>query len=128
MADTVDTLVSFNGARLYQAKFNCVSDGTGETNVVKIDISTLRDSNHVPPTSLRIMECAWNIQGFTYVQLLWDRSPKAECLTLNGNGYQNFEDEGPLIDAGTGGTGSILLTSVGAVSGATYEITLKVML
>ena len=41
MADAVTTIVTNNGAKNYQARFTNISDGTGESAVIKIDKSTL---------------------------------------------------------------------------------------
>ena len=41
MADAVTTQVLEDGERLYIAKFTDISDGTGESAVLKIDVSTL---------------------------------------------------------------------------------------
>lgn len=130
MADTVDTLVLRNSPREYVARFTNVSDGTGESAVIKIDISTLVGPDNVgnPPTSVSICECAWSIQGFTSVRILWDHTTDDEALVLAaGNGYLNLRDVSTMPDPkSTGGTGDILFTTAGAASGATYNITLAV--
>jgi len=41
MADTVSSQTILDGERLFIGKFTNISDGTGETAVVKIDVSTL---------------------------------------------------------------------------------------
>jgi len=45
MADAVATQVILDGERLYIAKFTNISDGTGETGALKIDVSTLAPSS-----------------------------------------------------------------------------------
>ncbi len=126
MADAVATNVIFSGNRKYAAKFTCVSDGTGETNVVKIDISTLTISQ--PPgtaavTRLSIEEVEWDVQGFTSVRFSFDRTTDQIAQLMSGRGSVSYAHLGNAIDNGTGDTGDLLLTSVGAVSGATYDIT-----
>ena len=73
----------------------------------------------------------WCLQGFTSVRLLWDHDTDDKALELSGSGYEDFRGDSflrtqkGLADPRTaGGTGDILLTTVGAVSGATYDITL----
>ena len=41
MADAVTSQTILDGERLFIGKFTNLSDGTGETAVVKIDVSTL---------------------------------------------------------------------------------------
>jgi hypothetical protein len=131
MADTVTSNVMFSAtnARRYIVHLTCISDGTGETNVVKIDKSTLTNGSGVEPTSLKIASIRWNIQGMSYVKLSTDRTTDQTLMVLSGNGYDNFEAFGHLKEASTtGDTGDLLLSSVGAASGATYDITLECVL
>ncbi len=128
MADTVDVDVVQNSKDRYVVHLTCISDGTGESNVTKIDRSALLNANGVAPVAIDIMEVRWSMQGFSYVKISWDHSTDDVALLLNGNGYDNFEEEGGLKDprssAVSGASGDILLTSIGAASGATYDIKL----
>lgn len=127
MADTVDSLISFSGDRRHIVRLTNVSDGTGESAVVKVDKSALTNSNGTEPGKLAVKSVRWAIQGFTSVRLFWDHDTDDEVMVLSGNGYECFD--AALVDpASTGGTGDILLTTAGAVSGATYDITLEVLL
>lgn len=124
MADVVDTIVIRNTPRAYYARFTNVSDGTGESAVIKVDISTLTGPLAVAPTAVSLVEAQWDIQGFTCVKLFWDHTTDDEMKILSGSGYVNYENT-PLMDPrSTGGTGDVLLTTVGGVSGDTYDITL----
>lgn len=126
MADTVESYVINDGDRNYTIHMQGVSDGTGESAVTKIDISTLSFSNGVTPVMLKLQEVEYDIQGFSSVQLKWDATTDDEMVTLAGNGYKNFEDVGGLKDPqSTGYTGDVKLTSNGAVSGASYDIIAK---
>lgn len=123
MVDTVNTAVMNNGDKNYVAQFINTSDGTGESAVVKVDISGLTFSDGTVPSSLTLEEVQWNIQGFTSVTLAWDATTDDEMVVLNGNGYKNFEDIGGLSDPqSTGYTGDVVLTTAGAAAGATYDI------
>jgi hypothetical protein len=129
MADTVDSLVVFSGRRRYSARFTNVSDGTGESGVVKIDKSTLVGPDGTEPGRLVIEELVWNIQGFTSVRLFWDHTTDDEIDVLSGGGSRDYTELGGLVDpASAGGTGDILFTTAGAVSGATYDITVVLRL
>lgn len=128
MADTVDVDVVHNDKINYVVHLTCISDGTGESNVTKIDRSALTNTNGVEPKAIDISEVRWNIQGFSYVKLSWDHSTDDVAMLLSGNGYDNFGEFSALKDprssAVSGASGDLLLTSVGAASGATYDITL----
>lgn len=126
MADTVDTNVIFQGTQRYTVQLISTSDGTGESDVVKVDISTL--VGPIPPaapTKVAIEKVQYAIQGFTSVLIKFDRGTDVVALRLpTGSGLKDFSKEFGIVDDGTGGTGDVLLTTAGAVSGATYDIIL----
>ena len=125
MADTVTTQVVQNTKDRYVLHLTGISDGTGETNVIKIDKSTLTDVIGVEPPRIIIQTARWGIQGFSYIKITWDHATDATALVLNGNGYDSWEDAGGLRDTLLNdSTGDLFLTSIGAASGATYDITL----
>jgi hypothetical protein len=130
MADTVDSIVQLSGKRIYKIRLLNTSDGTGEALVVKVDKSTLTNPAGVEPTRLNVREIQWSINGFTSVRLFWDHATDDELANLaTGNGYRDYTDGGVLADpASAGGTGDILLSTAGAVSGATYDIYLTLEL
>lgn len=125
MADVVDTRTIFLGTRKAAFRFTNVSDGTGESAVVKVDISTFLNSHGVAPTKTVIEQLEWAIQGFTSVRLFWDHTADDEIAVLSGAGFKDYREYGGMTDpASAGGTGDILITTAGAASGATYDITL----
>lgn len=130
MADTVSTQVITSGQRNYSARFTNISDGTGETLVTKVTLSTLDIGNGVAPTRTSVKEIQYTIQGFTSVRLYWDRASDVVIDVLApGNGYREYRSLGFLSDPGTpAGTGDILLSTAGGGSGATYDITLVLTL
>lgn len=130
MADAVDTIVQFSGTRRHIVRLTNVSDGTGESAVIKVDISTLTNSKGVAPTRVNVESIQWAIQGFSSVKLLWDHTTDDELAVLSaGTGYRDFSQAGALKDpSSTGGTGDILLTTVGASATATYDILLSLIL
>jgi hypothetical protein len=130
MVDTVDTQYIFTGSRRVKVKLTNISDGTGESGVVKIDLSTLTGPNGSAPTSSVVETIEANIQGFSSVKLYWDHTSDDELAVL-GTGYSYFDwtDVGGFTDPGsTGGTGDIILTTTGASATATYDIVLTVRL
>lgn len=127
MADTVDSTVLLNGKRKYIVHLTNVSDGTGESSVAKVTKSTLTNLAGNVPGKLSIVSVRWNIAGFSSVKLFWDHTTPDEIMMLSGAGYEEFNP--PFPDPGTaGGTGNIILTTAGAISGAVYDITLEVLL
>ena len=132
MADTVDTLNVYRGARKKVYRFTNISDGTGESVVVKIDRSALTGPNGLIPTYIVIEELQWSIQGFASVRLFWDHTTDDEIVILApGNGVATWVAAGglkPPQAPSAAGDGDVLFTTNGAQSGATYEITMVVRL
>lgn len=125
MADSVNTNVLFNGSRKYVVRITNISDGTGESAVVKVDKSTLTGPNGAEPSKFVVEEIEWSIAGFTNVALHFNHTTPDMLDVLSGSGYKDYRDAGGLVDpASAGGTGDITLTTTGAYSGATYDITL----
>jgi hypothetical protein len=123
MADTVDTRVLLNGPRNYIVHLTNISDSTGESAVVKIDLSSLALADGRTPAKLTIDEIQYSIQGFTSVRLHYDADTDDEIAILSGDGVKVFP--GGLADPrSTGAVGDVLLTTAGAASGATYDITI----
>ncbi len=136
MADAVTTNVIMNSADHYIVHLTNVSDGTGESAVVKVDKSTLFANDQAEPASLDIEKIVWNCVGMS-VKLLWDHTTDDVATILDGNGSVDFSQvaggqfggryiyTGGLKDPRSAGdTGDILLTTVGHSSGDTYNITL----
>lgn len=129
MADAVTTNVLFSGTKRYNVVLTNVSDGTGETNVVKIDKSTLTGPEGAEPGSIAIEYIEWDIQGFDYVKLAWDHTADDTALVLYGGGLMDMTDRSKLIDpASAGGTGDLLLTTSGLGATFSYTIHLRCIL
>lgn len=126
MADAVDTQVVFNGARRRVIKLTNVSDSTGESAVVKSDISSLTGLNGNAPSSQVVEWVDYDVQGFTSVRLDWDADTDDEIAVLGtGQGSFDWTPSGGLVDPkSTGATGDIVLTTAGASATSTYTITL----
>lgn len=126
MADTVNSTVVFSGTRRRVVKITNISDGTGEADVVKVDVSALIGPDGSAPTSVVIEEIQWSINGFTSVRLHWDADEEEDIAALGtGNGYFNFRNVGGFMGTTDG---DLLLTTAGNVAGATYDITVSLRL
>jgi len=107
-----------------------LSDGTGETSVVKVRLTDLMKHDGSTPTRTAVERIQGNIQGMTVV-LAWDRALAAGIKMLGPGVYDlDFRGTGGIVDPGEEGdrTGNIILTSLYADSGDTYDLTLTVRL
>lgn len=133
MADAVQTFTiypepkvgtSTSQSRRQVMKFTNLSDGTGESGVTKIDISTLVGPNGVAPTKLSILKIQYHIAGMA-VKVYFDRTTDINIGILNGFGCIDYTKDGGLVDIEAGDTGDVLFTTVGHTSGDTYDITIE---
>lgn len=110
MADAVNTQTIENGPRNLVMKFTNISDGTGESAVVKVDASTFAPAL---TTSLKVKKIEYNVTGGA-VNLLWDATTDVPFAYLTGYGCIDLEDtQGIVNSAGSGVTGDILFTTSG---------------
>lgn len=145
MADVVTTNVLWNPGTAATAKQNAkeylvhctnLSDGTGETNVVKVDKSTLFSTAGIEPVALNIDRIEYSIQGFKAVKISWDHTTDQTAVVLGtGCGFFDFTGglyllrdfgytSGLLDPQGAGDTGDILFSTIAPAANATYSITL----
>jgi hypothetical protein len=123
MADAVQTNVITDGSKRKVIQILNYSDGTGEADVVKLDVSADDDADYYS-----IQEIQYDIGGFTGVTIKFDATTDDEGVYLpTGTGYKNFGSMGGLPDPkSTGWTGDILVSTVGAAADATYDILIHV--
>lgn len=127
MPDAVTSQTLFDGPRIAVMKFTNISDGTGESAVLKVDVSTLSNSiNGLPCTSVDIVEIYSSTHGMG-VDILWDATTDLICTTIPQNCIQtmNFSSFGGLVNnSGSGKTGDIRFTTYDMSAGDRYSITL----
>lgn len=129
MANTLTKNILMIGPRHYVAQFTCISDGTDETALQLVDISTLLNSENLAVTKTAIQEIQWDTRGFDYVQLYWDHTAPDTAKLLSGRGSVSYNDYSYLYDPGSaGGTGDLMLNTSGATAGATYDFTVVLQL
>lgn len=121
MADAVSSQTLVDGSKTTIMKFTNLSDGTGESAVVKVDVSALTPA----ATLVNIQEIWYSVYGMV-VTLLWDATTDVRIIELQGEGHMDFSKfSGLKNNAGTGVTGDILLTTTGHTSGDSYSIILR---
>ena len=123
MADSVTSQTLIDGAKNVVMKFTNISDSTGETAVSKVDVSALSGS----PSEVRIDRIFASTNGMG-VSILWDADTDVPAFVLGANesaAEYDFRCFGGLTNnAGTGVTGDINFTTIGAAANDTYTIIL----
>jgi hypothetical protein len=130
MADTVTTQIIQDGERNCIMKFTNVSDGTGESAVVKVDVSALQSNpSGIACSEVRLVRVSHAIVGMS-VQMFFNASTNVLLMELaeSSNGHMDFQDFGGIPNnAGSGKDGDILFTTKDQTSGDTYSIILEML-
>lgn len=127
MADAVTSQTLIDGPNKAVMKFTNVSDGTGESAVVKVDVSALAASADGDACNEVVIERIWWQCIGMKVKILFDATSDQFCIELgeNQSGDHDYSSFGGLTNnAGTGKTGDIAFTTVGHTSGDTYTVIL----
>ena len=128
MADAVASQTIGDGPTHVALKLTNISDGTGESAVVKVDVSALEADSRtgLSCTDVNIERIWWQCIGMK-VRILFDASSDVMAIELgeNQSGNHDYSIFGGLVNnAGSGKTGDIKFTTVGASSGDTYTVIL----
>jgi hypothetical protein len=125
MADAVSSQTLVDNATWTVIKLTNTSDGTGESAVLKVDVSALTPA----ASRVTIAKIIYSVSGMV-ARLLWDATTDVTIVDLQGDGCMDL-DSGPCRElrgltnnAGAGITGDVLLTTVGHTSGDSYSIIL----
>jgi hypothetical protein len=128
MADAVTSQTILDGERLFIGKFTNFSDGTGETGVIKIDVSTLSPNAFgLACNGVKLNKIYGTTHGLE-VQILWDATTDvfAWQIPQNSNYLMDFSSFGGIPNnAGAGKTGDVLFTTRDAGAGDMYTIVLE---
>ena len=128
MADAVTSQTILDGERLFIGKFTNISDGTGEAGALKIDVSTLAASAAGNACNGIKINKIWAQTIGMSVDILWDATTDLLCETIPENQFylMDYSSFGGLPNnAGTGVTGDVLFSTVGAASGDRYTIVIE---
>ena len=128
MADAVSSQTILDGERLFIGKFTNISDGTGETGVIKIDVSTLKPNAFGYACNGVKINKIWGSAHGMNVRILFDATTDtfAWLIPQNTMYLMDFSTFGGLpSNAGAGVTGDVLFTTHDASAGDTYTIVLE---
>ena len=130
MADAVTSQTLLEGERNVVMKFTNVSDGTGESAVKKVDVSSLAsNSRGIACSDVRLSKITYSCVGMS-VQVFFDATSNVLALELGDgtDGTLDFSDFGGIVNnAGSGKTGDIDFTTTGHSSGDTYMVILEMI-
>lgn len=120
MADAVTSQTIINGAEIVM-KFTNISDGTGESAVLKVDVSALNGA----PAGVAIQRIMGYTAGMS-VDVLWDATSDVLAWRCPADQFFdfNFGPAGIPNNAGAGKTGDIQFTTTGHTAGDSYCIML----
>ena len=128
MADAVSSQTILDGERLFIGKFTNISDGTGETAVVKIDVSTLSSNAAGNACNGVKINKLWYTTHGMEVRILFDATVDtfAWQIPQNNSYFMDFSSFGGLpSNAGAGVTGDVSFTTVDASNGDMYTIVIE---
>jgi len=128
MADTVSSQTILDGERLFIGKFTCISDGTGETGVIKINVSALNPNAFGFACNGIKINKIWSANHGLNVRILFDATADtfAWVIPQNSNYLMDFSSFGGIpSNAGAGVTGNVLFTTTDASAGDSYTIVIE---
>jgi len=137
MPDIVTSQTLKDHASAWAVKLTNISDGTGETNVTKVNANTLIASNGDGSTRLSITKLFWNIARGTSslqdprVTLFWANSipggANTTIATLTGSGVLDLTTglQAPFTNNAPNTAGNILLSTTGFTASAAYTLVLE---
>ena len=130
MADTVTSQTIQDGERKAVLKFTNISDGSGESAVKKVDVSALASNSSGTACTEVAVSQIWGQCVGMGVELLNDASTDTLIIGLSpdSNGMHDYSSfSGIPNDSGSGKTGDIMFTTIGASNGDTYTVILELL-
>lgn len=130
MADTVTSQKLKDHATAWAYKFTNESDGTGETNILKVDVSGLTAATNSALTDQRlsINKITWSIAGAnSKVKLMWSGDAPNTIVYLSGSGTMDLTTNltTPITNNIANTNGDLYLSTAGFVAGAGYTVLLE---
>ena len=130
MADTVTSQKLKDHATAWAYKFTNESDGTGETNILKVDVSGLTAATNSALTDQRlsINKITWSIAGAnSKVKLMWSGDAPNTIVYLSSSGTMDLTTNltTPITNNIANTNGDLYLSTAGFVAGAGYTVLLE---
>jgi len=130
MADAVTSQTLFDNERTAIMKFTNISDGTGESAVLKVDVSALTASASGKTCTKVTVTKIYIANHGMEVRMLWDAttdvpfflSSPGATQTLDMTGFGGITNNG-----GAGSTGDIVFSTADASAGDTYWCILEMV-
>jgi hypothetical protein len=130
MADAVTSQTLLDGERLAIMKFTNISDGTGETAVTKVNVSTLtKNGAGFACNGVTVTKISSVCHGLE-VRMYWDATTDVPFFlsTINTNYENDFSSIGGITNnAGTGKNGNIVFSTADQSNGDTYTVVLEMV-
>ena len=130
MADAVTSQTLIDGERMAIMKFTNISDGTGETAVTKVNVSTLAKSGSGQACTGVIVNKITSVCHGMEVRMLWDATTDVPFFlsTVNTNYENDFSSIGGITNnSGTGKNGNIVFSTSDQTAGDTYTVVLEMV-
>lgn len=130
MADAVTSQTLIDGERLAIMKFTNISDGTGETAVTKVNVSTLAKSGSGQACTGVIVNKITSVCHGMEVRMYWDATTDVPFFmsTINTNYENDFSSIGGITNnSGTGKNGNIVFSTSDMTLGDTYTVVLEMI-
>jgi hypothetical protein len=130
MADAVATQILFDGERKAIMKFTNISDGTGETKVTKVDVSTLTPSSFSKACDGVTITKIHALTHGLEVDMYWDATADVLIATIPQNTMYSMDLTqfgGLWNNAGAGKNGDVQFSTRDASTGDTYTIILEMV-
>lgn len=132
MATTFQNDTLYEGNNIIVVHIQAYGDtDQSAAKVIDLGTTTFPDNRQAGHTgvagtdSFSLMEASWSVQGFEYVQLLWDAATDDEIITMSGDGSANFRGVGGKHDPiSSTPVGDVVVTTKGAGTDSSYDITL----
>ena len=126
MVDTVTTQILRDGRRNLVMKFTNISDGSGESAVTKVDVSSLSEA----PARVRITRIDYTTAGIG-LDISWDADADVLALTIPQDMSDSIDYRwfgGVTNNAGAGRTGDIKFsTNNSPLAGDRYTVVLHMI-
>ena len=119
-----------DGERLAIMKFTNISDGTGETSVTKVTVSSLAASGSGKACTGVIVNKITSVCHGMEVRMYWDATTDVPFFlsTVNTNYENDFSKIGGITNnSGAGKTGNIAFSTSDQTAGDTYTVVLEMI-